>query len=200
MKIRRIASGLWVMGALLSACATQRSAEPAAPASAEDRAAPSSVPAAEPASPVEATPAPAIVPAPQGLDKPKSAEAARDDEFPNLEAAERALNQAKSDLDRLALAAPMPVVGRASSADGASADKAEKKDAKRASPSAAGTAAASTAPSLCDNACRAFASLSRAASAVCRLDGDNGAHCTHAKHVLSDSQLRVASCACQAGD
>lgn len=180
------------MGWLLSACATQRSAEPAAPA--EDRAATSTAPAAEPTSPVEAAPAP------QGLAAPKSADAARDDEFPNLEAAERALNQAKSDFDRLALAAPMPAVGRASSADSAGAGKAEKKDAKRPAPSAAGAAAASTAPSMCDNACRAFASLSRAASAVCRLDGDNGAHCTHAKRVLSDSQQRVASCACQAGE
>jgi hypothetical protein len=144
---------------------------------------------------MQAAPAPAeAAPAPQGLEQPKRAEAERDDEFPNLEAAERALNQAKSDLDRLALAAPMPALGRTSSADGAS--KAEKKDAKRSAPSAAGAAPANNAPNLCENACRAFASLSRAASAVCRLDGDNGAHCTHAKHVVSDSQQRVASCAC----
>ena len=196
MKIRRVASWLWVVGWLLSACATQRSAEPAAPASAEDKAVTSTAPAAEPASPIEAAPPPpAAAPAPQGLDQPKSAESARDEEFADLAAAERALNQAKSDLDRLALAAPMPAVGRASSADGTS--KAEKKDAK---PSAAGAAAPSAAPSMCENACRAFASLSRAASAVCRLDGDRGAHCTHAKRVVTDSQQRVASCSCQAGD
>jgi hypothetical protein len=134
---------------------------------------------------------------PQGLDKPKSAEAARDDEFPNLEAAERALNQAKSDLDRLALAEPMKAIGRA---DSASASRAEKKDAKRPASSGAGAAPVSNAPGVCENACRAFASLSRAASAVCRMDGDNGAHCTRAKRVVSDSQSRVASCACQAAE
>ena len=185
------------MGWLLSACATQRSAEPAAPASAEDRAAGSSATAAEPASPVQA--APPAAPAPQGLDRPESDEATRDDEFPDLEAAERALNQAKSDLDRLALAGPLPAVGRAGSADGSSASKAEKKDAKRPAPSAARAAEASSAPNVCENACRAFASLSRAAGAVCRLDGDNGAHCTHAKRVVADCQLRVSSCACQPG-
>jgi hypothetical protein len=198
MRICRIVIGLWGLGSLLSACA-QRSAEPAAPASAEDQTAARYAPAPPP--PAEAAPAaPAPVLAPQGLDKPKSAEAARDDEFPNLEAAERALNQAKSDLDRLALAEPMKAVGRTGSADSASASRAEKKDAKRPASSAAGAAPASNAPNVCENACRAFASLSRAANAVCRMDGDNGAHCTRAKRVVSDSQSRVASCACQAAE
>lgn len=191
MRICRIVSGLWIMAGLLSACA-QRSAEPAAPASAEAQTAARYAPAPPP--PAEAAPAaPALMP--QGLDKPKSAEAARDDEFPNLEAAERALNQAKSDLDRLALAEPMKAIGRAGSAD--SASRAEKKDAKHPAPSAAGAAPAGNAPGVCENACRAFASLSRAANAVCRMDGDNGAHCTRAKRMVSDSQSRVASCACQ---
>ncbi|MEP7052510.1 MAG: hypothetical protein ABJB12_19240 [Pseudomonadota bacterium] len=194
MRICRIVSGLWVMGWLLSACA-QRSAEPAAPASAEDRAVVQAAPGAEPPPPAEAAPpAPAL--ARQGLDKPKSADAAQDDEFPNLEAAERALNQAKSDLDRLALAEPVKVVGRA---DGAAASRAEKKDTKRPASSAAGAAPASNAPNVCENACRTFASLSRAANAVCRLDGDNGAHCARAKRVVSDSQSRVNNCACQPG-
>lgn len=183
------------MAGLLSGCA-QRSAEPAAPASAEDRAVTSAAPAAELPPPAEAAPA-APAPAPQGLDKLRDTEAGQSDDFPDLEAAERALNQAKSDLDRLALAEPVRPVGRAGSADGASASRAEKKDAKRPAPSAA---PASNAPNVCESACRAFASLSRAARAVCRLDGDSGAHCTHAKRVVSDSQSRVSSCACPAAE
>jgi len=194
MKIRRVACGLWVV-ATLSACAEQHATEPAAPASSPASfAAP---PAAE-AAPITAAPAtPAAAPAPQGLDQPRSTESsAKDEAFTNLEAAERALNQAKSDLDRLALAEASVQVGRA--ADGAS--KAEKKD-KTAHAASAGAAAASSAPSaLCDNACRAFASLSRAASAVCRLDGNGGSHCSRAKKIVADSQQRVASCACQNGD
>lgn len=194
MKIRRFVSGIGLLSGLLSACATQRSAEPSAPASAEEQAPTKySAPAAEPGSPVQAPPPAA--PAPQGLDQPKSHEAVQTDEFPDLAAAERALNQAKSDLDRLALAAPMPTVGR----DGSAADKVEKKAAKRSAGSAAAAAPASNAPSVCENACRAFASLARAANAVCRLDGDGGAHCAHAKRVVADSQLRVSSCACQPG-
>ena len=195
MKIRRVACGLWVV-AVLSACAEQHATEPAAPASSPASfAAP---PAAEAAPAAPATPAAA--PAPQGLDQPRSPESsAKDEEFTNLEAAERALNQAKSDLDRLALAEAPVQVGRAAPADGA--PKTEKKDNTAHAASAGAGAAASSAPSaLCDNACRAFASLSRAASAVCRLDGDGGAHCSRAKKVVADSQQRVANCACQNGD
>ncbi len=179
---------------MLSACAEQRATEPAAPASSPASfAAP---PAAE-AAPVTAAPAtPAAAPTPQGLDQPSRTESsAKDEEFTNLEAAERALNQAKSDLDRLALAEAPVQVGRAAPTDGA--PKAEKKTAHAAS---AGAAASSAPNALCDNACRAFASLSRAASAVCRLDGDGGSHCSRAKKVVADSQQRVASCACQNGD
>jgi hypothetical protein len=184
---------------MLSACAEQRATEPAAPASSPGAFA--SPPAAEAAPSIAAPAAPAAAPAPQGLDQARSSESAgKDEEFTNLEAAERALNQAKSDLDRLALADAPVQVGRAAPADGA--PKAEKKDKSAHSASAsAGAAAASPAPSaLCDNACRAFASLSRAASAVCRLDGDGGSHCSRAKKVVADSQQRVSSCACQNGD
>jgi hypothetical protein len=176
MKIRLLVHGLWISVAL-AGCAEQRAQEPAA----------------------EAAPvAPAAAPAPQGLDQPRSSEGARDEEFANLEAAERALNQAKSDLDRLALAGTPATVGRAAPADGA---RAEKKDAKAGqAPTAAGAAASSAPSALCENACRAFASLSRAANAVCRLDGNGGSHCSRAKRVVADSQQRVASCACPSGD
>jgi len=187
MNIARVVTGLGIVS-LFTACAATRH---------EDEAAPAASPANEgvtSASGYAEAPPPPAAPAPQGLSEPKSAEAAqdRDEEFTSLEAAERALNQAKSDLDRLALAEPAPSPSR-------SADRAEKKDSKRA-PSAAGAPAPATAGpnAQCDNACRAFASLTRAASAVCRLDGDGGAHCTHAKRVVSDSERRVSSCTCPA--
>ena len=127
--------------------------------------------------------------------KPKAADEA---EFSSLEAAERALNQAKSDLDRLALAEPAPALGH----DAPAARAAEKQnDSKpRQAPSTAGAAAPAKSNGLCEEACRAFSSLSRAASAVCRLDGSGGTHCSHAKHVLTDAQQRVASCSCPASN
>ncbi len=161
---------------------------------------PSAAPVARPdaASPPAAPAAERTPPAPRGLDPVERAESrAQDDEFTSLESAERALNQAKADLDRLALAEPPVTVGRGAPADGAS--KAEKKDAQREqSPSATG--AASAAPSArCENTCRAFASLSRAAHAVCRLDGETGAHCSQAKQIVQSAQPHIASCACPAG-
>jgi hypothetical protein len=102
------------------------------------------------------------------------------------------LNQAKADLDRLALAEPAAALGRGA-ADG------EKKGSKRAAPAAAGAGApANAGPSQCDNACRAFASLNRAANAVCRLDGDAGSHCARAKKMVTDSASRIAACTCPA--
>lgn len=193
MKVARLASVIW-MGACFTACAQQQSPEPHAPAASASAAA-AEERAAKPES-AAGIPAPAAPAAAQGLDQPKS-KAARDDEleFTNLEAAERALNQAKADLDRLALAEPSPTVGRNAAADRA----AEKKDSKPGrAPSAAGAAAPVKANALCEEACRAFSSLSRAASAVCRLDGSSGTHCSHAKHVLSDAEQRVASCSCSA--
>jgi hypothetical protein len=196
MNIRRISYALWVLS-LLASCAEPRAAEPAAPASSPDKASFATAPAAEP---VPAAAPPAAAPAPQGLDQARSAESsAKDEELTTLEAAERALNRAKSDLDRLALAEAPVQVGRAAPADGA--PKAEKKEKAAHARAGAGAAAASSAPNaLCDNACRAFASLSRAANAVCRLDGDSGSHCSRAKRVVADSQQRVANCACQNGD
>ena len=190
MTIARVQSGLGILSLVLAGaagCATRHGEETAAPAASPSNADVTSAPV-QPGLP------PAAAPPAQGLDQPKSAESAREEEFTTLESAERAMNQAKADLDRLALAEPSPTLGRSA------ADSAEKKDSKRGAPSAAGAAApAASAPSAqCDNACRAFASLTRAANAVCRLDGDGGTHCSRAKHVVSDSERRVASCTCPA--
>jgi hypothetical protein len=193
MKVARLASGLWILAGL-TACA-QRSSEPNAPAASATTAA-AEERAAAPLSSV-ATPAPAAPIAPQGLDQPKSKANQKDDEleFTSLEAAERALNQAKADLDRLALAEPSPTVGRAAAADRAAEKKASQPGRP---PSAAGAPAPVKSGAVCEDACRAFSSLSRAASAVCRLDGSSGTHCSHAKHVLADAEQRVASCSCSA--
>jgi hypothetical protein len=193
MKISRLgyAAAAWT---LLSACA--RAPEAAAPAASSNGAAevttktsPSSegqvfVPPPGPASPAAA---------PKGLDdRDEKADAPAEEEFTNLEAAERALNQAKADLDRLALAEPSPIVGRQRAADRVP----EKKAAKRDAAPSTGAQASSAPSALCENACRAFTSLARAAGAVCRLDGKSGAHCTHAKRVVADSQPKIAHCAC----
>jgi len=192
MKVARLVAGLGLwLG--FTACAAQRSPEASAPA---DRATTTALAAerAAPESPA-ALPAPAPPAAAQGLDAPKSKPAREEAEFSSLEEAERALNQAKADLDRLALAKPSPVVG----SDRAEDRVAEKKENKPGrAPSAAGAAAASKPNALCEEACRAFSSLSRAASAVCRLDGNGGTHCSRAKQVLADAQQRVASCSCPA--
>jgi len=189
MKVACLVSGVWILAGF-TACA-QVSPEASVPAATATTA-----PAEErPPAPESQAAAPAPV-APQGLDRPKS-KAAREGEaeFANLEAAERALNQAKADLDRLALAEPSPVLGQNSAADRA----AEKKESKASrAPSAAGAAAPTKGNALCEDACRAFSSLTRAASAVCRLDGANGTHCSHAKHIVADAQQRVASCSCPA--
>lgn len=196
MKVARLLSGVLVTG-WLAACA-QASPEPSAPAASgapTSTRAKTAERAATPESPV-AAPAPAPPGSPQGLEQPKSK--AAEEEFNDLEAAERALNQAKADLDRLALAEPTPSVGRNATLDRA-AEKKESKPVARA-PSAAGAAAPSKSTALCEEACRAFSSLSRAANAVCRLDGNGGTHCSRAKHVLADAQQRVASCSCPAAN
>ena len=198
MTIARLAGGL---GLIVCFTACGRALEPSAPSASATSASP-----AAPGVPAEAKPESAVAPAPappaggpQGLDRPKSKAAEDEAEFTNLEAAERALNQAKADLDRLALAEPAPSVGRNATAQ----RDAEKKDTKSAAraPSAAGAAAPTKSNAVCEDACRAFSSLTRAANAVCRLDGSSGTHCTRAKHVLADAQQRVASCSCpSAGD
>src|SRR6188768_2508387 len=194
MKVARLASGigLWVC---FTACAAQPSPEPNAPTSSAGSRATKTAAAEEQAVAPESLPAagaPAPLAARDGLDASKAQRPGDEVELSTLEAAERALNQAKADLDRLALAEPAPVVGHNRTTDRA----AEKKSDSR--PSTAGAAAPAKSNAVCEDACRAFSSLSRAASAVCRLDGSAGKHCSHAKQVQADAQQRVASCSCPA--
>ena len=164
MTIARLASGL---GVIICFAACGRALEPSAPSASATSASPTvpTAPAdAKPESALAPGPAPPPAGGPQGLDQPKSKAAEDEAEFTNLEAAERALNQAKADLDRLALAEPAPSVGRNATADRA----AEKKDTKSTAraPSAAGAAAPTKSNAVCEDACRAFSSLTRAANAA----------------------------------
>lgn len=140
-------------------------------------------------------PAPATLPSPSSMGAGRESEAKADQaEFADLAAAERALAEAKVELDQLALTSPVAQRGRSDA-------PAEKKGDKAAASAAGPTPAAATPPpakARCEQTCRAFSSLSRAASAVCRLDGSSGAHCTRAKRVVLDSEQRVARCSCPA--
>ena len=186
MKVARLASGLgfclW-----LSACGMQRAPEASAPAASATSNSPTPTEETE-ARPESPAAAPAAPPAsgPQGLDAKKSK--ASEAEFSSLAEAERALNQAKADLDRLAIAEPPATLSR---------DRAEQSSKPSRAPSATG-AATPAKTSVCEEACRAFSSLARAARAVCRLDGSAGVHCSRAKVMLADAQQRVASCSCPA--
>jgi hypothetical protein len=155
------------------------------------------MPAPPPA--VSAAPAPAAQgaqPAPE-LAPAEPGRAAQDD-FTTVEDAEKALAQAQSELERVAVLGPRPATGRGEAAHGA--DK--KAAARSAAPAAAGadlgapSGEGASGGSACDNVCRAYSSLLRAANAVCRIDGDSGAHCAHAKQVRSDAERRVSSCSC----
>jgi hypothetical protein len=48
----------------------------------------------------------------------------------------------------------------------------------------------------CDQSCKAFLSLERAAAAICRLAGDADSRCTRAKKILEKNRQRMADCAC----
>jgi len=71
--------------------------------------------------------------------------------------------------------------------------------ASRTKPAARTSAAADDKESRCDTACKAFASLKRAADAVCRLAGDDDARCDHARKLVDENGRRVAQCGCRDG-
>lgn len=51
--------------------------------------------------------------------------------------------------------------------------------------------------SECGNACKAFASLRRAANGVCRLTNEGDARCVRARSVVKENETRVAACGCE---
>lgn len=166
-------------------------------------------PAAPPPAP-PATPAPAAAPAAAPAEAEPEAASPKDEAAPaasheermragssnaysqhadDLETAQAELERARVELNRaLTVRAPRPSSGggapaaasRGAAADAAPPAKAEKKSAE----------------SSCSTACRAFASLERAASAVCRITGEKDGRCSHAHAVLADAKQRVAVCTC----
>lgn len=89
------------------------------------------------------------------------------EEYQTIEEAESALANGKSELDKLLTKA------------GGGADRLSADDAR------------------CENACKAFSSMKRAADAVCRLAGDPDARCKKARTLVKGSESRVAVCKCE---
>lgn len=165
--------------------------------------APRPAPAATPAAPApparqeEQPPAPAAAaPAPAGQTAPSSAnqqvptslttgeKKAKKPEFNNVADAEAALARANRQL--VAMYAP-------------TAGGATRRGAAAKAPPAAGRASAESTTSQqsrCATACKAFASLRRAADAVCRLAGKDDARCHHARDLVDENSRRVAQCGC----
>jgi hypothetical protein len=108
----------------------------------------------------------------------------------DLRTAEADFERARNELDNAlaprrakpASTAGAPGAGRAADKDdAAAAPKAEKKASEPG----------------CATACRAFSSLGRAASAVCRIAGEKDSRCTRAHGVVADAEKRVAACGCR---
>jgi hypothetical protein len=130
-----------------------------------------------------ATPPPAA-PAPPAAESVAPSSTSRKElekEPQTLAEAEAALARAREDL-RLAWAEPRGLRSKGGGAQPRAADEPESK-ATKAEP-------------RCGSACRAFASLGRAAGAVCRLAGESTERCTCAKHVVAESEQRVSVCGC----
>ncbi len=168
---------------------------------------------------MQATPVPVAPEEGSGTEAPASApalanqEASTDRSEPaTLAEAEQLLDRARQDLDRLALAEPVPSASATAGAApspayappprDADADAARKKaESKRAEArSSADDAAPASAPAkeqdVCESACKAFSSLERASAAVCRLDSAGGPRCLRARQIREDASRRVASCGC----
>jgi len=183
--------GVWIA----CGCGGGMPSEPEAPAPAaneatpEEQAAPQGEPPSTmaPAQPGLPPQAPGAAPPPFG-----EAEAAEDAEaaepLDTIDQAQDLLARAEQELDSLF----------------GPADRKRKPTAGAASPARAG-AAARPAPrsrprSPCASACRAFASLDRAAEAVCRLAGESDARCRRAKKSVKENRQRVESCNCPSSE
>jgi hypothetical protein len=117
-----------------------------------------------------------------------------------LAEAEALLEQAKADLDRLALNEPGGVPApEAATAPPAPAAPTRAEAGRPAEKSAAADgASAKKEESTCETACKAFSSLERASDAVCRLDTEAPAkRCERARQIKDDAARRVSSCACR---
>jgi hypothetical protein len=185
----KVASGL-ALALVLGACGAQERTPPAA--------APEPPPPAERARDADkdiAPPSPAPAAAPSTLEE-ESAKPERnqdDGHFAqppdDLATAQASLDRARAELDaalaprkaKPAATAGAPAASRGAADEAGPAPKAEKK----------------TAEPGCATACRAFSSLGRAASAVCRLAGEKDTRCSQAHGVVADAEKRVSACGCR---
>lgn len=186
-------SVVWLPLALTvaGACARRQEAEPATPA------APAAQPGygQPPAPPGEPPETPSSTGPEPGTASEKAKLPAKDEEeLTSLAQAEALLEKARAELG-------LP------GADGKPADASEAKSDKKGASKPAPAPKASAAPTggaaplaqgteRCVNACKAFASLKRAAAAVCRLAGDSNARCKRAQAIVQESEARVAVCKC----
>jgi hypothetical protein len=141
-------------------------------------------------SPPPATPTSAQAPAEEAEREPTT-----------LADAEALLEQARADLDRLALNEPgaPPAAAGAAAPSAAPAPASSRDEASRADKSASAEQASpppAKQANACETACKALSSLTRASDAVCRLDSDGGKRCERARQIREDASQRVASCGC----
>jgi hypothetical protein len=125
--------------------------------------------------------------------------AEQQEEPATLAEAEALLEKAKADLDRLALNEPGGVPATAAAAPAPAPPAPARAEAERPAEKSAAEDGASPKkePSTCETACKAFSSLERASSAVCRLDTEAPAkRCERAKQIKDDAARRVSSCSC----
>ncbi|MBK7584176.1 MAG: hypothetical protein IPI67_28745 [Myxococcales bacterium] len=121
-----------------------------------------------------------------GLDRDQP-RAEDENQFTSLAEAEAALDRARAELG--------PATPPTPGARAKTSETANKKPAKpapsggEAEPLAAGT-------DRCVSACKAFASLKRAGSAVCRLAGETNERCKRARGIVQESETKVAVCKC----
>ena len=105
-----------------------------------------------------------------------------DESFASLEDAEKALEKAKDELGAYAVTEKKP----------------KGSVAPPAKPAHAAARPLIDADPRCENVCKAFASLERAAKGVCRLTKDDDARCVRAKSIVEENRARIAACKCAA--
>jgi hypothetical protein len=158
--------------AALWACAARPSADPQQPGQ------PGGYP---PPSPGAVTPSGTAPPAQPGYAQPPTnglrPAGGEGDDFGSVADAERELERARAELSTLGVSTKT------------TAEKGQKKP-EEPEPLAKGNAS-------CGNACRAFASLQRAANAVCRLTSEGDARCVRARTVVKENETRVSVCGCE---
>lgn len=174
---------VWV-ALFLVGCGAQEAPPAQAPESVQERA---PAPATEFAEPVAPPPAPAAG-APGGSRNELESGGDKD----SIATAEAEFEQARAELE-----AALPGAKRDQPASGAAAPSRSRPSDSVAEEAPKSKAEKKSSEGGCATACRAFASLGRAATAVCRLAGDEDARCTRAKGIVSEAERRVATCSCR---